>query len=61
MPTKKKYKIEKAKKICLIGPNRFSSPIGGYREMDQLYMTSQVSNITKENKCFPSVKCKNRN
>ena len=28
--------------------NRLSSTIAGNREMDQLNMTSQVSNITKE-------------
>ena len=32
-----------------IYPNRFSSTIGGNREMDQLYSTSQVSNIKKPN------------
>ena len=31
-------------------PNRLSSTIGGNREMDQLYMTSQVSNITLKTK-----------
>ena len=31
-------------------PNRLSSTIGGNREMDQLYTTSQVSNITRKTK-----------
>ena len=37
--------------VCLVGANRLSSTIGGNREMDQLYMTSQVSNITRKTKC----------
>ena len=32
-------------------PNRLSSTIGGNREMDQLYTTSQVSYITRKTKC----------
>jgi len=31
-------------------PNRLLSTIGGNREMDQLYTTSQVSNITRKTK-----------
>ena len=44
--------------FCLIfvfirqGPNRLSSTIGGNREMDQLYTTSQVSNMTRRTKFF---------
>ena len=51
-------------------PNRLSSTIGGNGEMDQLYTTSQVSNITRKTK-FSHIswhvfqdkikKCKNRN
>ena len=46
-------------------PNRLSSTIGGNREIDQLYMTSQVSNITfqlyiKYNILFLSVKIENK-
>ena len=29
-------------------PNRLSSPIGGNRGIDQLQMTSQVSNLTRK-------------
>ena len=32
------------------GANRLSSTIGGNREMDQLYTTLQVSNITRKTK-----------
>ena len=50
-------------------PNRLSSTIGGNREMDQWYMTSQVSNITRKIKFSHNSwnvfkdsikKCKNR-
>ena len=49
--------------------NRLSSTIGGNREIDQLYTTSQVSNITRKTKFrLPFVdmfsmikkKCKNK-
>ena len=34
--------------VCLVGANRLLSTIVGNREMDQLYMTSQVSNFTRK-------------
>jgi len=36
----------------LMHPNRLSSTIGGNREINQLYTTSQVSNITRTMKCY---------
>ena len=39
--------------INKIYENRFSSTIDGNREIDQLYMTSQVSNITRKTKFSP--------
>ena len=49
--------------------NRLSSTIGGNREIDQLYTTSQVSNITSKMKFYHIIrhafkdkikKCENR-
>ena len=37
-------------KYTLADANRLSSTIGGNREMNQLYTTSQVSNITRKTK-----------
>ena len=42
------YKIQ-------VKTNRLSSTIGGNREMDQLYTTSQVSNITRKTKFSPII------
>ena len=38
----------------MVNPNRLSSRIGGNREMDQLNMTSQVSNLTRNTKFSPN-------
>ena len=47
-----KYKCRKVLKCYKIWyfPNRLSSTIGGNNEINQLYTTSQVSNITRKTK-----------
>ena len=45
-----KYTQASIQPFFMVRPNRLSSTIGGNREMDQLYTTSQVSNITRKTK-----------
>ena len=40
----------------LVSENRLASRTGGNREMNQIYMTSQMSNITRK-KTFSPISC----